>query len=385
MEHLDASDGGKKPSLDELQNPPTTYVRSLRIQNVKSIIDATVEFEVSGLTVLVGKNGSGKSSVIEAIGLPGMAYRDGLSDAIGQRWGMTSLLPAGSDQPMTLTYGFTIDDEPGEYAISIAGDGGSPSIRAESLSWSLPPKTSDRTKRERLTRDSMLLREPEEGFQKIADLMAGILSHWGNISVLLTPRTPDSTLPLSPCSSNWASIAERVLGDDTSRNTLLDVVERLSGDILDLRVKTVGNLQVAEVFQERHGGKDDFEGLQGSWLGLNQVSEGTLRVLDLIVALHQPFPIHLLALEEPEAGVHASLAALIVESLREMSARYQIVFTTHSPAILRQVKPQEIRVVEKTAFGTKVSRLLPRQVELVQNGSFELDELLALEGLRAQA
>lgn len=64
------------------------------------------------------------------------------------------------------------------------------------------------------------------------------------------------------------------------------------------------------------------------------LSDGTLRFLFLITALAQPNPPALIAIDEPETGLHPSMMRIIAEYAQEASRHTQVVLTTHSPALL---------------------------------------------------
>jgi ABC-type multidrug transport system ATPase subunit len=114
---------------------------------------------------------------------------------------------------------------------------------------------------------------------------------------------------------------------------------------------------------------------------VSQMSDGTLRVLGLLVALYQEPRPSVIALEEPEQTVNPAILAVIADAIKEVGKRSQILVTTHSPHLLDQFDPADIRSVElydgKTVVGP-VSRL---QVEAVRDRLFSLGELLVSEGL----
>ena len=66
-------------------------IRSLRIQDFKSIRD--VQVELGRVNLFIGGNGTGKSNVLEAIGIISAALNRGLSDSELQRKGVR-LTPA---------------------------------------------------------------------------------------------------------------------------------------------------------------------------------------------------------------------------------------------------------------------------------------------------
>jgi len=68
-------------------------LKRIRIRNFRSIIDTEVKFADSGLTVLIGANGSGKSNFIRALDFLGMVARDGLDPALYSQRSRDALIP----------------------------------------------------------------------------------------------------------------------------------------------------------------------------------------------------------------------------------------------------------------------------------------------------
>jgi predicted ATPase len=64
------------------------------------------------------------------------------------------------------------------------------------------------------------------------------------------------------------------------------------------------------------------------------LSDGTLRFLLLIAILSNPEPGALIAIDEPETGLHPRMFPIIAALAAEASTRAQVIFTTHSPQFL---------------------------------------------------
>jgi predicted ATPase len=64
------------------------------------------------------------------------------------------------------------------------------------------------------------------------------------------------------------------------------------------------------------------------------LSDGTLRFLRLLTILANPDPPSLIAIDEPEAGLHPAMQRIVAEYAVEASRRSQVVLTTHSPEFL---------------------------------------------------
>ncbi|HUW30580.1 MAG TPA: AAA family ATPase [Planctomycetota bacterium] len=64
------------------------------------------------------------------------------------------------------------------------------------------------------------------------------------------------------------------------------------------------------------------------------LSDGTLRFLFLIAILANPEPAPLIAIDEPETGLHPAMMPIVAELAAEAAKRSQVILTTHSPEFL---------------------------------------------------
>jgi predicted ATPase len=68
-------------------------IRRLKIRNFRSILDSELSLSPTGMTAIVGANGSGKSNLIKLLEFVGRIARNGLESAVRSGGGMMSLLP----------------------------------------------------------------------------------------------------------------------------------------------------------------------------------------------------------------------------------------------------------------------------------------------------
>jgi predicted ATPase len=90
-----------------------------------------------------------------------------------------------------------------------------------------------------------------------------------------------------------------------------------------------------------------------------RLSDGTLRYLSLLAILCHPSPPPLICIEEPELGLHPDVIPTIVNLLKEASQRTQIIVTTHSDALVSALsdQPESVIVCEAGLNGTSLRRL----------------------------
>lgn len=80
--------------------------------------------------------------------------------------------------------------------------------------------------------------------------------------------------------------------------------------------------------------------LRVRWNSLDQeqssadLSDGTLYFLLLMTILNNPHPPALIAIDEPETGLHPSMLPVIAEHAVEISCKSQVILTTHSSQLL---------------------------------------------------
>jgi len=79
------------------------------------------------------------------------------------------------------------------------------------------------------------------------------------------------------------------------------------------------------------------------------LSDGTLRFLYLLTILADPEPPSLIAIDEPEAGLHPRMLPIIAEYALEASRRTQVVLATHSPEMLSAFGKRQTEVTVTVA------------------------------------
>ena len=97
----------------------------------------------------------------------------------------------------------------------------------------------------------------------------------------------------------------------------------------------------------------------GRQIPVGRLSDGTLRYLGLLAILLDPEPPALIAIEEPELGLHPDVIPRLAELLLEASERTQLVVTTHSRLLVDALSgvPESIVVCSKENGETRMERL----------------------------
>jgi predicted ATPase len=114
-----------------------------------------------------------------------------------------------------------------------------------------------------------------------------------------------------------------------------------------------------------------------SFSALN-MSDGTLRILGILLAVYQPGNAHMIAIEEPESTIHPAAADALMDILIDGSYRSQVFITTHSPDILdnKRLRDNQILIVESIEGTARITPLTQSVREIVQERLYTPGELL---------
>jgi len=371
-------------------------IRRLVVSNFRSLGEDVV-LRPGPLTVLVGPNGSGKSNVADVFRFIAESIRVGLEAAITKRQGISALrrwstghlfdlkiLVEVAADGMAGSYEFVLGgDRAQEYrvkreAASVRSGHGRASYVVDDGAWrDGPPGLAPKVDAGGL---ALPLVAADERFRPLADTLRDMAIYSIFPDTLRDPQKPDPTRPMDEHGANWTSVLRGLRGE-TWEHELRAALGKVTGDIVDVRVRQVGGYLVAE-FLHVHGGDRPTPRRRERWFAAAQESDGTLRIAGILTALLQEPPLALVGVEEPELTVHPGAIPLLYDYLREASQRSQVMVTTHSPDLLGLLDPDEVRVVERHAGVTSVAPLEASQRDAVRDRLLSLEEVLRLEGLR---
>jgi AAA domain, putative AbiEii toxin, Type IV TA system len=90
---------------------------------------------------------------------------------------------------------------------------------------------------------------------------------------------------------------------------------------------------------------------------ISRLSDGTLRMIEILLAVIASSPGALIMIEEPETGVHPGMLNKLLSELATYADDRQIVLTTHSPDVVARFKPASLRLVSRTARKTTIAKV----------------------------
>ena len=133
-----------------------------------------------------------------------------------------------------------------------------------------------------------------------------------------------------------------------ARRRLVEALHDVYDGVIDFRCHVDGGY--VSLFMEEQGDRE---------ISASHLSDGTLRYLSLLAILLDPNPPLLVAIEEPELGLHPDLIPSVAELLVEASRRTQLIVTTHSRTLIDALseRPSSVVVCEQEDGESHFERL----------------------------
>lgn len=207
---------------------------------------------------------------------------------------------------------------------------------------------------------------------------------------LRQPQKPVPERILSDHGENFVSVLQQIARTASVKRDLITALSQVTEGVDDLCVSHAGGYIFAELLQ-----KDMMTLGPGrppkskSWFDLSQQSDGTVRMLGLLAALHQqsqaPQRDSLLVVEEPEIALHPGALAVLSDQIKAASKRRQILVTTQSPDLIERLDAESLRVVERCDGASRIAPLDETQRQVIHDQLFNAGELLRIEGLRGDS
>lgn len=372
-------------------------ITQFRAQNFKRLRDVTVE--LGPLNVIVGRNGVGKSSLLEALELV-LLVPDAMENKdSGQARRLATSLPAfhtAGASELTLACLLNPSEELGCCSARVTAGGVSefvsetryaPSPTGVGLRQTL---VGDTKRLEQLSRWSEFWNPLK--YRAIEEFRSSFF--WGDSSIRMLPEvrtlrtalhgtalaassTAESDVPqLTNTGAGLAAVLQYLQG---TRDGRLERIEqslaRIVPGVKRLRTLPVRMNQRRRVRVAVNGTESwheeeltvtgaryelEFDGL--GWIPADQLSEGTLLTLGLLTVLHNDPP-DLLLLDDLDKGLHPVAQRELVKLLKELQTErpaLQIVATSHSPYLVDELDAAEVFVAgacQDDPTATQIRRL----------------------------
>ena len=354
-------------------------LRQLTLSNFRSFLYTDVLFE--NPTIVVGRNGSGKSNFTDALAFLSEAMASPLQAVIERRGGFSAVSHRSSARgrrgKLSLRVVLENPDERTEsarYSIDLRSRSGSDFevaseecsvVRNDGIRAWFVRRTSRGSTRWRSSVESLRpVIEPralalplvagDQRFSAMFLFLARMRTYRIEPATLRAMQDPDGGVGLRSDGRNTASVLREIQRRSSEQDwmRICELLESVVPGTVEVRPKKHGNKLTLEFTQIREGTEPiKFEAFS--------MSDGTLRVLGLITAVFQrPMP-SLLVIEEPEASMHPGSLGVILDVLRLASHSMQVVVTTHSPDVLdaKWIEDRHLRILTWERGSSRINRV----------------------------
>ncbi len=328
-------------------------LRSLRLRNFKAVRDSGI-IRFTPLTVFIGNNGSGKSSIVEGLETFQTIVDQGLDEAM-QRWrglehvwhqGIPHKLQEAKVERPCYTNPISFDLQGrtkdklfrATMQINMGPGGNEIFVQYERLGIKNQSEiTRDATGAVYSRQRDESLRQPSipDGESILERHLDGFISGWQFVSLIAQtmglPVPQKRTGGPTRLAKDGSNIAEYLLNIRKLNQSAFDgIVETLQYVLpyaRDLQPALTSELERTVYLQMAEG---NFK--VPGWL----LSTGTLRIVALLALLRHPMPPPLIIIEEVENGLDPRTIHLLVDEIRNAveSGLTQVILTTHSPYLL---------------------------------------------------
>lgn len=364
-------------------------IESIRLKNFRTFQDVTLR-DIPRFCVLVGANGTGKSTLFSVFAFLRDAMTTNLTAALGRLGGSRGLQEVrsrgttgpieieiklrtvlGNKRSQLITYELHIDELNGRPAVAREilkyrrGSSGQPwhfLDFSNGVGEAVTNELDSVTDEAELKREQQTLKSPDilaikglAQFERFPAVVAlgNLIENWHLSDFHISRARPEAETGyaehLSREGENLSLVVEYLHRQhpQTFQNILSRLQKRVPG-VTKVESKTTEEGRVLLKFQD--GAFED------PFLA-RYVSDGTIKMLAYLVLLYDPTPHPLLCVEEPENQLYPSLLWDLAEEFRAYAERGgQVFVTTHSPDFLNAVRLDEVFWLVKKDGYTRVHR-----------------------------
>lgn len=329
-------------------------IETVRFKNFKALRDVTMPLE--RLTVLVGPNASGKTSVLQ--GLAYLHADDPWSLLQGPRH-PALLRSKGTDGDVEIRCEGTWKGEKG--SISFVATEPETDRWEPAMTFTYGGQTfhdpANKTGLRAQDRAALEILRPSFDLLRL------------DASKLAQPAYSDALVPrIGPDGDGLAAVLAELLisrADDfrqveQSLRAVIPSVERIRLERAPVRrselqrITINGQTTTSNAEREYVGHRLVFDMRGAPGLPADAASEGTLITLGILTAIISHQGAHLVLIDDLERAVHPRALSDLIAQLRDLLARspdLQIVATSHSPYLVDHCDPQEVRLMIADATG----------------------------------
>ncbi|SEM84222.1 Predicted ATPase [Stigmatella aurantiaca] len=346
-------------------------VDEIRLRNFRAFENARLR--LSDLTFVLGRNGSGKSSLLDAVEFLRECIEDSLPNALDRRGGILKVRRVGADnesdsrlglavclrlqvgeRTLSAVYGFELHGTSGTPGYSVRegiqfAGGGGPSFDRRDDNFESSIKISPVPPAMRLVLPHVL--GADSVWEAIGQAIGGLRAYQLDPSVIGSLPPIDEGSRLARNGVNVGDVLRHLEGGREHR-WIEEHIAAFTDGVQKVRTDSVIGRRLLLIEQDT--GTGTFTTFDAT-----QISQGTLRALAVLLALRQQPAPTLVLIDEIENSVHPSAVAVLVGAAEAMCGAFPVVLTSHSPEVLSHpaCTAERVRLVEWQKGRSRVHRL----------------------------
>ena len=358
-------------------------IEQIAVKNYRVLQDVKIS-NLPTLAVVVGGNGTGKSTLFDVFSFLKDALASNVSTAVVKRGGFKELVSRGYDGPVGITVKFReTSGRLATYLLEIGTSAGRTVVQREVLRYTRraglgrpwhfvdfregsgtvitnesmygEPGVKEEHREYELDDPATLAIKGLGQFRefRVVSEFRSLIDNWHIPNLHITDARASSEAGyaehLSTLGENVAQVAQYLCDNhpDSFQRVLDAMRERVPGvETVDAKPTEDGRL----VLRFRDGTfKDPFVA--------RYVSDGTIKMLAYLLLLHDPQPHPLIAVEGPENQLYHDFLSLLIEEFRDYARRGgQAFVSTHSPDFLNGAQLNEVFWLRKVNGFSRVHR-----------------------------
>ncbi len=387
-----------------------TIFEKIRIKGFRRLFD--VDLNLRPLNVVIGANGSGKTSILDVFSMLAASASGKLNETMSQLGGVesnfTNLIISTEAKAKSLAFELEMGvagHKPLQYSITLTNQGIGYEISDESLvQWQnktqpfkhlqahfadvkyfepppkgmlVRPNWDYSLKESALSQIPKMFREPEDFRKRLgSSTHYHVLDVSRRAPIRLPQQMRDAKLP-GHDGQDIVSCLYTIRETDRDHFELIEATLKAGFPTFErLNFPPVAAGTLAMTWKDSTSSTPFY---------MHQLSEGTLRFLWLTTLLLSPGLTEVTMIDEPEVSLHPELLCTLAELLRNASKRTQLIVATHADRLVRFLEPSEVLTVNIGEGGA--SELIWADTIDLENwlDEYTLDEIWANGQLGARA
>ncbi len=333
----------------------------------------SLDLEMRPFMVLIGANGVGKTSLLDAINLLSASAAGKLSSTLSQLGGFANVLTRDKAEELSFSVNVDVPEySPLDYTLSLGTQGVDYVISKENLAQKIEGQERPfmhiaslngdvlyadveseeklvRSERKPNSRETFLSRvprmfeQPEELRRALSSVTQYHVLDVGNRAPIKLPQLLTPSTSPGVDGGELISYLYNLRESDRDRfDWILDTLRAAFPDFEDLSFPPSAAGMLMMGWKDKKFSRP---------LYAHELSEGTLRFLWLVSLLQSPNLPTVTMIDEPEVSLHPRLLNLLAELMREASDRTQLIVATHSDRLVRFLQPEEVVVMDMNEEG----------------------------------